>query len=82
VTGTLYEAIQYAVFSIFLLLSAIRSTDRSALFPHPLYSFSSKSQKNCHTHSCKNTMYNTSVYTAIVSVLKGGRRAKHYEAAV
>jgi len=54
VAGAIYEAIYYAVFSILLLLSTIRSTDRSALFPNPVYSLPSMSQNKCHTHCCKN----------------------------
>ena len=78
--GTIYEAIHYAASSIFLLLSAIKVDRLISTVPKP--SLQSMSQKKCHTHSCKNTMLNTHVYTAIVSFLKAGRRAEHYEAAV
>jgi len=80
VAGTIYEATHYAVSSIFLLLSAIKVYRLISTVPKP--SLQSISQKKCYTHSCKNTMQNTQVYTAIVSFLKAWRRAKHYEAAV
>jgi hypothetical protein len=44
VAGTIYEAIHHAVFSNFLLLSAIRVLRSGQQFPNPVYSVFSISQ--------------------------------------
>jgi len=55
VAGTINEAIHYAVFSNFLLISAIKSKALSALLPNPVYRLSSMSQNKYHTHIYDNT---------------------------
>jgi len=55
VAGTIYEAIHYAVFSNFLLLSGINYKDWTTLFQNSVYSLSSIPRTKCHTHSDKNT---------------------------
>jgi len=85
ISGGRYNLWIYTLCSFlhFLLLSAIRSTDWQALFPNPVYSLPSMSQNKCLTHTAVKILHeHTHVYTAIVSFLKAGRRAKQYEVAV
>ena len=80
--GTIYEAIHYAIFSNFLLLSAIEVYRLTRTVPKPNLHSSLNVTDQVPTHSYKMLHKHTHVYTAITSFVKGGRRAKHYEAAV
>jgi len=80
VPGTIYEAIHYAVFSNFLLLSAIKVKGLINTVPKPR--LSSVLYTKCRLHNIKTLRKHTNVYTSIASFQKAGRRAKHYEAAV
>ena len=80
--STIYEAITYAVFSNFLLLSAIKFYWLLITAPtHSLLSFSI-SHKKYHTTNIKILNKRTHIYTSKVSFLKAERRAKHNVTAV
>ena len=49
---------------------------------NPVHSLSSVPQTKCQHTAIKIVPKHTHIYTAIASFLKGGRTAKHYEAAV
>jgi len=82
VAGTIYEAIHYAVFSTFLLLSDIKVYRLISTVPKPNLQSSLNVTDQVSTHSYKILHKHTHVCTAIGSFLKVGRTAKHYEAAL
>jgi len=80
--STIYEAIPYAVFSNFLLLSAIQFYWLLITAPtHSLLSFS-MSQKKWHTTNIKILSKRTHIYTSKASFLRAERKAKQNETAL